>query len=685
MAQLYPTPAISSPTTFTLTVTNAAGDTATQTATVGVQAVSVTSITGPAYVSAGHTATYTAAVSGSVNTAVTWGTSAGSIDSTGTLTAPTGSPYSTTPTTITLTATSVNGGTPATLNVTVVPLPSITSFTLNPATVNYGSAGTMTPVFTLGAGQIAGLGSVTSGQAVSTGNLTADKTFTLTVTNLAGDTATQNLTAPVATVSVSAPTPTGQTITTGDTLAFTSSVSGSSNTNVTWSANGGTFGGNSPAYDPLGNPQTVVALSPNTWTAPAAGTYSITANSVAPTGYSASTPITVVGPPVITSFSAAMPSITTGNSTNLTPVFSNGTAVITPGNITPTSGTAFSTGTLTATTTYKLTVTNAAGLSLSRWVTVNVVKGATSTVSGTMAAGRSGHTVTLLADGSVLLAGGNGSTTAERYSVTGALGTISAPMANVRYRHTATLLANGKVLLAGGSDGTAAQSSAEIFDPVAGTFTVSSSSMTSARQNHTAALLPDGRVLLSGGIDASSTALSSTDIYDPVADTFTAGPALASAAEFLTSTSLDNGKSPRRRRRRHHQRHGLGPVPGERRLQHPLARACPYATHRHAPPLAATGSSSPVALPLAAPSAPARSSTARVSRIQPPSPRRATATPPTFSRAARCCCWAAPPTARTPLPRPPCTIPARRRSSPRADSPPRALSLRPPSCATAWS
>src|SRR6266480_6569817 len=77
-----------------------------------------------------------------------------------------------------------------------------------------------------------------------------------------------------------------------------------------------------------------------------------------------------------------------------------------------------------------------------------------------------------------------------------------------RYVHTATLLPNGKVLVAGGDNGSAL-SSAELYDPVSGTWTATGS-LGTARKNHTATLLASGKVLVAGG-EGYSGYLSSTE------------------------------------------------------------------------------------------------------------------------------------------------------------------------------
>jgi hypothetical protein len=69
--------------------------------------------------------------------------------------------------------------------------------------------------------------------------------------------------------------------------------------------------------------------------------------------------------------------------------------------------------------------------------------------------------------------------------------TPTASMITPRYLHTATLLADGRVLIAGGDmpDGTSGMSktlsSAEIYDPATGTFTATGS-LTTPRAYHTA-------------------------------------------------------------------------------------------------------------------------------------------------------------------------------------------------------
>jgi hypothetical protein len=173
----------------------------------------------------------------------------------------------------------------------------------------------------------------------------------------------------------------------------------------------------------------------------------------------------------------------------------------------------------------------------------------TFSATGPLGTGRYGHSATLLADGKVLVAGGvtsqDGYTfvtiasaelydpVAATFSATGSLNTArSAP---------ATLLNNGQVLVAGGGAiGTGAPfDSAEIYDPTAGTFSYTGSLIT-ARGGNSQTLLQNGKVLIAGGAGANSAALSG-ELYDPVAGTFSDTGSL-NFGRSGTATVLTNGQ-----------------------------------------------------------------------------------------------------------------------------------------------
>src|SRR5438067_560530 len=155
--------------------------------------------------------------------------------------------------------------------------------------------------------------------------------------------------------------------------------------------------------------------------------------------------------------------------------------------------------------------------------------GATFTPSAhTLDSGRVAAAATLLQNGTVLIAGGSTDGTAanvvasaEIYdpatdTFTPALGMLGT----ARFGYAATLLADGSVLITGGEDsGGNTLQSTELFTPGAnpattGAFSAGTPTLNHARFQHTATLLPNGKILLAGG-DAGGDA----ELVDPAVAT----------------------------------------------------------------------------------------------------------------------------------------------------------------------
>jgi hypothetical protein len=355
-------------TTYTLTVTPPALGTAiTQTATVTVNPVQTT----PTITSFGSSPTSTITAGNSTNLTAVFAGGTGVITP-GSLAVTSGTPVSvspTTTTTYTLTVTPPAGmAITAMATVTVDPAPAITSFVANPTSVGPGGSSNLTGVFANGSGVITpGNLPIFSGTPLSVSPI-ATTTYTLTVTNPIGSSTTST-----ATVTYNASAPAISSFTANPTT-----IAAGSSSSLTADFTNGT-GVITPGNIAVTS-GTPVSVSPGATT-----TYTLTVTPASGPAVTGMTTVTVDPAPIITSFGGSPATIALGTSSSLTAVFSNGTGVITPGNVAVTSGTAVSVSP-TTTTIYTLTVTPPLGTAITQTTTVSIQSSVTVNPSNTGAA-----------------------------------------------------------------------------------------------------------------------------------------------------------------------------------------------------------------------------------------------------------------------------------------------------------
>jgi hypothetical protein len=159
------------------------------------------------------------------------------------------------------------------------------------------------------------------------------------------------------------------------------------------------------------------------------------------------------------------------------------------------------------------------------------------TPTGSMNVARGEFVNAVLNDGRLLVAGGIATSgtaidSAEIYDPVTGTWTLTGSMSTAREDPLAVRLRDGRVLVAGGdsSEEEPRFRSAEIFDPNTGLWTATGD-MTTGRSEteYAGVLLRDGRVLNPGGHAVPHTPVSSADVYDPRAGTWTAAGSMSVA------------------------------------------------------------------------------------------------------------------------------------------------------------
>jgi hypothetical protein len=161
--------------------------------------------------------------------------------------------------------------------------------------------------------------------------------------------------------------------------------------------------------------------------------------------------------------------------------------------------------------------------------------------TGSMRIGHAYAAATLLANGEVLIAGGNisnsaGGHTAELYS--NGQWALTGSLNSLRDNDTAALLSNGDVLVFGGGP----LAGAEFYAPLSGTWTNTRNfGVAPPVGGQTETLLRSGTALLSGGKDRYKSIHSVARLYNSSTNSWLTTNPMNNARQFHTATVLANG------------------------------------------------------------------------------------------------------------------------------------------------
>ena len=349
-------------TTYTLTVTNAAGTTTAQSITLNVNNTAAVPISAASPVTTNATYQQASAPYQSGAT-YAWAITNGTIQSgyeanyyiyytpgiVGTCT-------------LSCKVTTTSGSLTGSMTVNVIAAPTITSFTSDKTDIVIGGSATLTPVFTNGTAVITcgststNVCSATSGTAVTV-SPTVTTNYTLTVTNTAGTSTSSSSVhvtvdaPPVASITASSPVTSG--------VGSSASVPNQAGAAYLWTITNGSINGSNSNYQ-------VFYYTGSTGTCTLTCTVTTLAGSVKGTAT-----VQLIPTPAIASFTASYGNILPGSSTTITPIFTGGTGVIDNGIGPVTSGMAIAVSPA-VTTAYSLTVTSLANSWVQRNVTVTV-------------------------------------------------------------------------------------------------------------------------------------------------------------------------------------------------------------------------------------------------------------------------------------------------------------------------